>query len=298
MSKTNRWSYKKSGGGLYSTSNDLSLLLQGILSLSILRTPSQVRQWLKPTAETASLYSSVGMPWEIVRTANLTPAHPHVIDIYTKDGHLPGYTSRIGIIGEYGFGFTILTAGPLAAINPLTEALLSTFLPAIEEATRDEAREYIGKFSTPANSTVKSHIVLTIDDGPGLKITEIFSNSSNMLGGMLKLREIWEGSLGATDLDLRIYPAGISDMIISEETVGISGVSIKEDWRLVIEELQKPGISELPSQKVYEEVCQTWMGHDALYYGGMPVDRFLFLKKEGKVVGLEIPFLRLTLMKQ
>lgn len=237
------------------------------------------------------------MPWEIVRAANLTPAHPHVIDIYTKDGHVPGYTSRIGVIGEYEFGFTVLTAGPFDSMNPLTEALLSTFLPAIEEATRDEAKEYTGNFSTPANSTVKSHIVFTMDDGPGLRITEAFSNSSDLLAGVSALRDLALGSVGDAEMDLRIYPAGISDTIDSDKTVGTFGALTKEDWRLVIEPLE-PNVSELPSQKVYDEICTTWMGHDVLYYGGRPVDRFVFLKKEGKVVGIEIPFLRLTLMKQ
>lgn len=288
---------KKRGGGLYSTTNDLSLLLQGILSFSILPTPSQVRQWLKPTAETVSLYGSVGMPWEIVRAANLTPAHPHIIDIYTKDGHVPGYTSRIGVIGEYGFGFTVLTAGPFDSINPLTEALLSTFLPAIEEATRDEAKEYAGNFSTPANSTIKSHIVFTIDDGPGLSITEAFRNNSDLLAGVSVLRSLSMGSFGDAKPDLRIYPAGISDAIDSDETIGTFGASTREDWRLIIEPWAA-SVSELPSQKVYDEVCTTWAGHDVLYYGGRPADRFVFLKKEGKVVGIEIPFLRLTLMKQ
>lgn len=275
---------------MYSSANDLTLLLQGILSQTILRTPSQVRQWLTPTAATSSLYSLVGMPWEIVRTTNLTPAHPHTIDMYTKDGYVPGYTSRIGIISDYGFGFTVLTAGPFGAISPLTEAMLSVFLPALEEAARAEAAAtYVGNFSTPANATTGGRLVLTMDDGPGLRLSELSRNSSDMIAGLLALRGLWAGSIGSAEPDLRIYPTGISDA---------SGALVREDWRLVIEPLLAPSISELPSQKAYDKVCTTWMAHDILSYGGQPVDRFVFVKKGSEVVGIEVPFLRLTMAKQ
>lgn len=281
-----------SGGGLYSTANDLTLLLQGILSLSILPTPSQVRQWLTPTSATTSLYSLVGMPWEIIRTTNLTPAHPHSIDMYTKDGHVPGYTSRIGVISDYEFGFTVLTAGEFDAINPLTEAVLGVFLPALEDAARAEAAaEYVGTFS---NATAGSRLVLTMDDGPGLRLSELGRNGSDMLAGLLALRSLWSGSIGGAEPDLRMYPAGISETVGSDASEAL----VREDWRLVIEPLLEPSTSELPSQKVYDKVCNTWMGHDALYYGGRPADRFVFLKRGSEVVGIEIPFLRLTMAKQ
>lgn len=275
---------------MYSSANDLTLLLQGILSESILPTPSQVRQWLTPRAATSSLYSLVGMPWEIVRTTNLTPAHPHTIDMYTKDGYVPGYTSRIGVITDYQFGFTVLTAGPFNAMAPLTEAVLSVFLPALEEAARDEAAAaYVGNFSTPADAATEGRLVLTMDDGPGLRLSELSSNSSDMIAGLLGLRGLWWGSIGSAEPDLRIYPTGISETV--------SGALVREDWRLVIEPPLVPSISELPSQKVYDKVCTTWMGHDIMSYGGQPVDRFVFLKEEGEVVGIEVPFLRLTMAK-
>lgn len=291
---------KNSGSGLYSTSNDITRLVKGILSLSILDTPSKVRGWLKPTAQTASLYSLVGMPWEITRTANLTPEHPHMIDIYAKDGHVPGYTSRMAVIREYNIGFTILTSGLTDAINPLAKALLSVFIPAIEKATRDKATKYVGKFSTPANSTIKSSITFTMDDGPGLSITEFISNSTNMLDTLATFWSLWPGSYGEPDLDLRIYPADISEIVGSNETNDTSGLLTREDWRLNMEPKSTAGSnrSQLPSQRVYENVCTTWQGHDSFYYGSKPIDRFVFLKMGGDIVGVDIPSLRVTLRKQ
>lgn len=204
--------------------------------------------------------------------------------------------SRMGIISEYGIGFTILTAGLPDAINPLAEALLSVFVPAVEEAARDEAEAYIGNFSTPINATLKSNLTLGIDDGPGLKTTEFFSNSTDMLAGLTALRGFWPGSFGPPPLDFRIYPAGISETTRSNETIG-TGTLTREDWRIVMDPLLGPNESQLPSQKVYDSICTTWQGHDALYYGGKPVDQFVFLKKGDEVVGVEIPFLRVTLMK-
>lgn len=237
------------------------------------------------------------MPWEITRAANLTPAHPHIIDIYAKDGHVPGYSARIGVIDQYGIGFTILTAGLYDVMNPLTEALLSVFMPAIEEATRDEAKAYVGNFSTPINSTVKSHLAFAIDDGPGLKITEFVSNSTDMLAGLTEFWSLWPGSTGESQLDFRIYPAQISETVGSNSTTSSAETLTREDWRLVMEPFPVPSASELPSQKAYDNICTTWQGHDSLYYGGKPVDRFVLLKKGEEVVGVEIPFLRVTLMK-
>ncbi|RPB13418.1 beta-lactamase/transpeptidase-like protein [Morchella conica CCBAS932] len=287
------------GSGLYSTTNDITRLVKGILSLSILDTPSKVRGWLKPTSETASLYSLVGMPWEITRTANLTPEHPHMIDIYAKNGHVPEYTSRMAVIGEYNVGFTILTAGLTDAINPIAEALLTVFMPAIEKATRDEATKYVGKFSTPANSTINPSITFTMDDRPGLSITEFISNSTNMLDTLATFWSLWPGSYGEPDLDLRIYPADISENVGSNETNDTSGLT-REDWRLNMEPKSTAGSngSQLPSQRVYENVCATWQGHDSFYYGSKPIDRFVFLKIGGDIVGVDIPSLHVTLRKQ
>ncbi|KAI5853230.1 putative beta-lactamase [Morchella snyderi] len=188
--------------------------------------------------ETASLYSLVGMPWEITRTANLTPEHPHIIDIYAKDGHVPRYTSRMAVIEEYNVGL----------LSSLL-ALLSVFMPVIEKATRDEATKYVGKFSTPANSTINSSITFTMDDGPGLSITEFISNSTNMLDTLATFWSLWPGSYGEPDLDLRIYPADISEIVDSNETNNTSGFLTREDWRLNMEPKSKAGSNEsqLPS---------------------------------------------------
>jgi hypothetical protein len=83
----------------------------------------------------------VGLPWEIYRTANLTPKYPHTIDLYTKGGAAIGYAAEIGLVDQYGFGWVILTAGAkgVEAQLPLREAILATLLPVIEDVAREAA---------------------------------------------------------------------------------------------------------------------------------------------------------------
>ena len=127
------------GGGLYSSLNDISALVHSILRKEALSTEAEVRNWLKPRSFTSSPYSLVGRPWEIFRTANLTPEHPHTIDIYGKNGGANGYISQMVVVDQYGVGIVVLNAGSYSSASILYEAMLSTFLPAVEEEARAQA---------------------------------------------------------------------------------------------------------------------------------------------------------------
>lgn len=275
-------------GGLYSTSNDVNRLVKAILSETALSSSAEVRGWLKPLAETSSLYRLVGFPWEITRADNLTPAHPHLIDIYGKDGGIYGYWSRMAVIPEYGVGITLLTAGDYAALDRIFEATLSTLIPAVEEQTRAEARRYAGTFSTPTTSNVRSNMSFAIDNGPGLNVTQLISNGSDVLEGLAFLWGAVISSAGQSPVSFRAYPTGLDE----EASGGIT----REDWRMV-GEAQTVVTSELPSSGAYDNACLMWQSHDTYYYGGVPVDRLVFLKKDEQVVAVEIPALRITLNK-
>ncbi|RYC64337.1 hypothetical protein CHU98_g1890 [Xylaria longipes] len=79
------------GGGLVSSLSSLSVFVHGMLDRSKFDSDTAAREWLNPVSTTGSLNSLVGTPWEIFRTSNLTPDHPHVVDIYANGAVDRGY---------------------------------------------------------------------------------------------------------------------------------------------------------------------------------------------------------------
>ncbi|KAK6337188.1 hypothetical protein TWF718_009971 [Orbilia javanica] len=277
-------------GGLYSSLNDLSTLALSILNKSLLP-PSALRKWLKPTSSTSNLQYSVGLPWEIYRTTNLTPRHPHTVDIYAKDGGAYGYVSRIGIIDQYGVAFVVLTAGDTEAMYPIAEATVSMLIPAVEEAARDEGIKYTG-FFTGMEGDEGVSLNFTIDSGPGVKLGSMVRNGSDILEAIEKIWEAQPVSLGPLSRDFRIYPMEVS----TSQGVGKNKI-IKEDWRIAMELTGGIGSdrkSELPSSGAFSKGCNTWQTYDLLHYGGKPIDRIVFWVNgtTKEILGVEVPFLR------
>ncbi|KAK4102529.1 hypothetical protein N658DRAFT_340576 [Parathielavia hyrcaniae] len=86
------YAHKLPGSGLVSTLSDLTAFFHSILDHSIMSTETAVLDWLKPSSfASGSPYYFAGMPWEIYRGYNLTPEHPHNVDMYGKSGGAPGY---------------------------------------------------------------------------------------------------------------------------------------------------------------------------------------------------------------
>lgn len=104
------WSFAENSvavpsGGILSSINDLNKLGLALANSTLLDSV-QTRQWMKPHTHTASLTTSIGAPWEIVRYVN--PATGKVTDIYTKLGDSGAYGGQVAIIPDYGCGWTML----------------------------------------------------------------------------------------------------------------------------------------------------------------------------------------------
>jgi hypothetical protein len=149
------------------------------MTYKILR-QTTVNTWLKPLSTTPQLNTLNGMPWEIYRSNALKPDHPHTIDLYSKRGSALGYEAYMGIIDQYGLGFTILTIGSFSeAATNIADALLTVLLPAVKEATRSEAQSYVGNFT--ASKVHDSTIRTTMDNGPDLILSNLTSNGSDII---------------------------------------------------------------------------------------------------------------------
>ncbi|KAH7317708.1 beta-lactamase/transpeptidase-like protein [Rhexocercosporidium sp. MPI-PUGE-AT-0058] len=252
--------------GLFSTTHDLSTLLLEILSPNpTLLTRSQMNAWLKPHSMTSDPNTLVGLPWEIYRAETLTPAHPHAIDIYTKSGGAFGYAAILGVIEQYGLGFAILTAGGkgVEAQNSLEGTLMRVLMPVIEEVTRLEASDYVGNYTNDSDG-MEASLEIAIDDGPGLRVTELTRNGSDMLDAFHTLWNAQPVGLGNLTGEFRLYPTDVTKGSVIDGKM--------------------------------EEFCTSWQTSDAILYAGESADRFVFVRDMyGEVIGVQVPSLRLNL---
>ena len=170
-------------GGLYSSTNDLCKFASAILNHTILPSDSVTRAWLKPTGMLPQVRGLVGRPWEIYRTSGLTKRYPHTVDVYAKDGGIPGYLSRFALVDEYGIGIVALTAGPKAVLDSVTETAMSLLVEAADDEARKQAQVYVGNYSTTTADVghVEVQMGIDIDDGPGLRVMNLTRNGSDIL---------------------------------------------------------------------------------------------------------------------
>ncbi|KAL4884376.1 beta-lactamase/transpeptidase-like protein [Aspergillus karnatakaensis] len=323
------YGFNAPGGGLYSTTNDLSAFLSSILNKRILDTPADVRAWLKPQSTTSSLNTLVGRPWEILRTTDLLPHdYVHTVDIYAKSGGAMGYMAQIGVIDQYGIGIAVLTAGPVDAMDILYRAALGTFVPAVDEEVRYQSRRLTGAWTSKSINRTHDHnysatsidLKLELDDGPGLKLTSYTRDNSSIINA---IKTIWDTEylalgFGILPEELRIYPTDLEIPVPAAEASAIlAGLSssthhkpytrrcndsepevqlIRQQWRINLDIIPIGGdiVSDLPGQKVATNYCGSWQTVDWMTYGGIGLDKIVAVidKVSGKVIGLEVPALR------
>lgn len=287
---------------MFSSTNDLARILHGILKKTILSTPSDVDRWLKPRTVTTDPYMSIGAPWEIMRLKNVIPDHPRDVEVYTKGGGAYGYMSHLGVVDDYGIGFTLLVAGPNVALNVLVDAVYATILPAVEAEARSQAKTYTGKYSTTKHSqhpsTAGTKLDIAQDDSPGLRITSLTRDGADILESIKLIWNMTIPQVGNLEFPngFRVFPAGISQA--AEKNKSGNPNLVYEDWRINfdISRADQTGSppSDLPGQGTFEGFCGSWQTADWIYYGSQAIDRIVFVrdKRTGKVVGAEVPFLR------
>ena len=235
---------------MYLTPTDASTIGRSILTSSLLR-PALTRRWMKPISFTSDPTSSVGAPWEIRRVA-IGPNN-RIVDLYTKSGDLPGYSSNLILIPDYDLGFIIMTAGDAAHTNTIVLAnmVVDALLPAVEEAAREEADAAFSGIYESSDKALNSSLTIASDPlKPGLGVTSWMSNGTDMLAADI-LAPI-----------VRLYPSGLSR--------NLKNGDVQVGFRAVFES------PEVPLGGPFNQQCFTWAGVDGTYYGAVSTDEFLF----------------------
>lgn len=261
--------------GYYQSVTDLTTLGRSILKSTLLP-PAVTRRWLKPITHTSSMYTSIGRPWEILRTPIPSPLgsqKKRIVDVYTKFGGGDTYTTLLGVSPDHDFGISILTAGPAssAAVRAIQDLFQKIWLPEVEEISRKQALvNFVGTYSLPDNSTVE----LTLLDGePALFMPTLISNGTDIFWLAVSLRN--PGFAGLVP-KMWFYPTGLvkGNRMSFRAVRGVPGVEADAD-------------------------CGTWAEIDRLRYGNHPVDMVIFeLGEDGRATAIEVPALGKTLLRE
>jgi hypothetical protein len=247
------------GGGLVSSASDLAALCHGILARTIL-SPELTRQWLKPQSFLGSPYTFVGFPWEIYVPPGLVPEHPHTVTTYNKAGGAAGYRTRISIVDEYGLGLVVLTAGAPFGLSILWDALLATFVPAADEASRQQATQYTGPFSNDCSSPDTCVGALIVQDEDSLVIGSVTRNETDILSGILTLWIVAVGPyISGLSPRVRLFPTELA----KPDTLDGKAV-IRETWRLW-PELPYMNVTGLPGSGLGSHDCRAWTIGESRY---------------------------------
>lgn len=243
---------------------------------------------MKPHSHTSSLSASVGAPWEIYRTrSNITSGR--VIDLYTKSGSVGMYGSLLILIPDFQVSFSILAAGPDAnhLVTTAAEMVLQAFVPALEQVSRDQAcRAFCGKYYGTANSS----LTLSVDDGPGLLVSDWISSGVDIKASG---QAYSDATNGGQIKSIRLYPTGLRS-----QKGAASGTTARTlvSYRALFEVVDPDADPDVP--RIFDPNAGVWGEVDNLVYGTVAVDDFLFhLDQYGDTVAVEPRVVRQVLRK-
>ncbi|KAM0085771.1 hypothetical protein ACKRZS_001935 [Fusarium odoratissimum] len=274
-------------GGLVSSLADLSKFSHALLSRILNMTLTEINGWLKPSAFAGNAYTLTGMPWEILRLSSLTPGHPHAVTVYGKSGGAQNYRSQLSFIDDYGLAIIILTAGPMKAAPILTNAMLSTFVAAADEVSREQSKRFEQRYMSGQAHSVLVEAALEQDDD-SIVLASLHRNNTDILSS---LTDIWGLTLGdflpEVGPKIRVFPSQL------RENATLDGKPVmKEVWHLW-PDLNSGFETDLPGNEIEEMNCVGWSIQDWVHYGGESLDRvLLYVGDDGGVRGFEVPFLR------
>lgn len=261
---------------MFSSVRDLAIAGKAILSSALLPT-SLTNRWLKPVTHTSNPANSLGLPWIIYSAGNYPNAS--MIDIYTAYDNFGLYSSYLGLVPDYNVGFAILAADTVsnADLNAHADIVGEVIIEALIKIALSNAKSAFS--GTYTASGLNSSISISVDTLPGMIIDSFISNGTDFRKPLATLYNVDEYNA----LSMRLYPTHLS-------TTTTSGGSTLA-FRAVYQDENEFADAGTPT-------CVSWRDVDKYKYGGAALDLFIFeLDVSGKVIGVEIPALRVTLAK-
>ncbi|KFY45814.1 hypothetical protein V494_00747 [Pseudogymnoascus sp. VKM F-4513 (FW-928)] len=241
-------------GGFYSSTNDMRKIGKAMLN-STLISSAQTRRWLKPLSFTANDGALVGAPWEIYKA----PLPERSVWMYTKDGDLGAYSTKLALIPDFGIGITYLGGGddPGNVKDVITDIVAAIGVPAIEKAAKEEATNvFAGTYQREGSNDT---FVIAIDANPGLLVRKFVINGTDAVLGF-----------GATGDQIRLTPSGL-----------VSKGGARIGLKSVLTRKPKP-------DGAFVRNCVDWFNVGRTQIGGVSMDEFVVSVNEDGTKALEI----------
>ncbi|KAF2715980.1 beta-lactamase/transpeptidase-like protein [Polychaeton citri CBS 116435] len=165
-------------GGMYSTSADMSRFLRFAMT-HYNRLAIGINWFLPVSWAEGSLGSFYGMPWEIFRTDRILNSTNRPVTLVTKTGNLPGYSSKIYILQEYGLGLTILVSGKRKLVDLLEDIVLVNIARAAEqEVWQTISHTHAGDYND-IDPNINTSLQLRASSKSGLELKSFISNGTD-----------------------------------------------------------------------------------------------------------------------
>jgi hypothetical protein len=268
---------------MFSSLDNLARVGQSIMNSTLLTT-AQTNRWLKPATHTANPANSIGYPFVIYSGGNYPKTSP-MVDVYTilsNEGYQESlYSSYMGLVPDWGIGFVILSADTKkpADLNAHADYMQDALNGVVTSAVTQAAGNYCGAYASAGGSNSSLSINYTERVGWGIYIEDFTSNGQDYRETLSKLL----GVSNETDLSIRLYPTQLSEK---------HKAGSKQSFRAVFQDKTELADNGTPT-------CISWMNVDRYQYNGHGLDEFIFsLDNEGKVIGIEVPALEVTLEKR
>jgi len=261
-------------GGIWTTPDEMMTVLRAISNHSLL-SAAQTRKWMQPTSVLPTVQQLVGAPWEIYRPTISTLQYPRPIDIYTKSGGVKGYTGWGILVPEYDITVTINVAGNSEneAVESLMLLIMEPLIEFADQQARQGAKEkYAGTYTLPGSNNT---FTLTVDNGPGLAITNFTIGGMPILSGFAKLKNV-----PLAELSARLYPT-------DPDSLGTG----KEIWTI--------GLDKITTSTLFADfACRTWMLGDPFRYMKERLDTVVFEIEGEKVKSVDLKAWKTVLNKR
>lgn len=269
-----------SAGGMFSSTSDLSAFAEGVLNNRFL-SPRRTREWMKPRSHTSSWGYSVGAPWEILRSDQLT-ADGRIVDLYTKSGDLGLYHAVLGLVPDFDISVVVLVAGAEVSENMPSEifsAIVEELIPAVDKAGRAEATSLEALNDTYTDDSTNSTIVLNIDTENNLMMEKFIVRGFDVLHhpdlySLDALSASPESIAQVSHVDARLYPTNL----VGQSPDG----NTERSWRAIYDTTTAEENSAEDANLVWKNgTCQSWLELDRTAYDFKSTGDFMFSYGQG-----------------
>ncbi|KAK5958735.1 hypothetical protein OHC33_000578 [Knufia fluminis] len=255
-------------GGLYSSSSEMSVWLRYVMST--FNAQATGVNWFNPLSFSSGLDTYYGMPWEILRARTNevipdTSSSTRPLTFVTKGGGLPGYTSIVIMVPEYGLGITILVAGNGKAMDEFREVVTEKMVAFAEEAALKELSErYTGVYS---HEKLNSSMHLSVSGPDGLYVSSWTSNGQDVNAAV---NEIY----GADGREIMLYLVPTLLFVDEEKQQG-------ERWRVVPQKRPASSTKGKKGQNIWDDFCVANVDGWGMYFG-KPLSEVVFWGGNGE----------------